>query len=293
MVKLTVFSLLNRSQSCLVTVHLPGSHRLVRALSDLCLEKHRYRSLHDQLRSLSETAIDSHRPRQLAMCSNYRPSQCFQRAPRFQYLVELQSSNTCFEGSTEFTPDFLPTAMSNSKYDDEHTEQFGFDSDQPKYLNDNLPSISDDKEEKLETLTFDSIDQESDDSLNFPSYAVERQCSSGADRDSLHEPENDYVMSNYSSADQVNTIVCHDINRWKLLILPTRTDSVDSLYEKRKGLMRLKSRSTDFYSPIHRSMIGKRVRLKRIRTSFSSNYKYSIDDYEDVHVMLRLCVCRF
>lgn len=79
------------------------------------------------------------------------------RKRKFQYLIELQSSNTCLEGSTEFTPDFLLTAKTNSKVDDEdQTEQFG-----------------------IETIS--SIDEQNDDhfefrSIHFDEFSRENLC---------------------------------------------------------------------------------------------------------------------
>ena len=78
-------------------------------------------------------------------------------AQKFQHYIELESSNTCLEGSTEFTPDFLLTTMNNSKPDDDdQTEQFGIDT---------IPLIINQNEEKIDTLTFNSTEKENCDSL--------------------------------------------------------------------------------------------------------------------------------
>lgn len=73
---------------------------------------------------------------------------------KFQYLIELQSSNTCLEGSTEFTPDFLLTAKTNSKLDDEdQTEQFGIET---------ISSIDEQTDDRFEfrSIKFDEFSRE-------------------------------------------------------------------------------------------------------------------------------------
>ena len=49
---------------------------------------------------------------------------------KFQRYIELESSNTWLEASTEFTPDFFMASMNNSKHDDDQTEQFAFEIEQ-------------------------------------------------------------------------------------------------------------------------------------------------------------------
>jgi hypothetical protein len=80
---------------------------------------------------------------------------------KFKHYIELESSNTCLEASTEFTPDFLLTTINNSKYDDDdQTEQFGIDTEKQDY------SIINENHEKIDTLTFNSIEKENYDSLD-------------------------------------------------------------------------------------------------------------------------------
>lgn len=85
---------------------------------------------------------------------------------KFQRYIELESSNTCFEASTEFTPDFLVTTMNNSKYDeDAQTEQFGIDTKKAGCQTDTISLIIDKKQEEIDTLAFNSTEKENCDSL--------------------------------------------------------------------------------------------------------------------------------
>jgi hypothetical protein len=89
---------------------------------------------------------------------------------KFQHYVELESSNTCLEASTEFTPDFLlTTTINNSKYDDDNddqTEQFGIDIEKQDYQTDTISLIINGKQDKIDTLTFNSTEKENYDSLD-------------------------------------------------------------------------------------------------------------------------------
>ena len=176
---------------------------------------------------------------------------------RFQYLIELQSSNTCLEGSTEFTPDFLLTAMTNSKFDDDdHTEQFGIETDQQRYLLDTISSRVDDPQDKLETLTFDSIDGESDDSLDLLP---------------IKSTENEEHLSSFSpSADRVE-----NLSQWQLPGSARRTNSCDDFTAKHQSQFHLKHRNTSFHShslSSYRSMIGQRVRIKSMHNQNNNFY---------------------
>jgi hypothetical protein len=86
---------------------------------------------------------------------------------KFQYYIELESSNTCLEASTEFTPDFLLTTINNSKYDndDDQTEQFGIDAEKQDYQTDTISLIINKNQDKIDTLTFNSTEKENYDSL--------------------------------------------------------------------------------------------------------------------------------
>jgi hypothetical protein len=87
---------------------------------------------------------------------------------KFQYYIELESSNTCLEGSTEFTPDFLLTTNNNLKYDnddDDQTEKFGIDTEKEDYQTDTLSLIINKSQQKIDTMTFNSTEKETYDSL--------------------------------------------------------------------------------------------------------------------------------
>ena len=171
-------------------------------------------------------------------------------AKRFQYLIELQSSNTCLEGSTEFTPDFLLTAMTNSKLDDEdHTEQFGIETDQQRYFLDTISSRIDDQQDKLETLTFDSIDDgESEDSLDpLPIQSVGNE---------------------------------EHLSVWQLPSSARQTNSCDDFAAKHQSQFHLKHRNTSFHGhslSSRRSMIGQRVRISSASAYHRNNNFYDDD----------------
>jgi hypothetical protein len=119
----------------LVTLHLPG-HRPKHALSDTFIYQmhhQQYSSSHHHFISFSETTIHSliHRS-----STKEETNHLLKHIGRkFKHYIELKSSNTCLEGSTEFTPDFLLTTMNNSKYDedDDQTEQFGIDNEKQNH----------------------------------------------------------------------------------------------------------------------------------------------------------------
>jgi hypothetical protein len=85
---------------------------------------------------------------------------------KFQHFIELESSNTCLEASTEFTPDFLLKIINTSKYeDDDQTEQFGIDTEKQDYHTDTISLIINKNQDKIDTLTFNSTEKENYDSL--------------------------------------------------------------------------------------------------------------------------------
>jgi hypothetical protein len=86
---------------------------------------------------------------------------------KFQRYIELESSNTCLEASTEFTPDFLLNTMNSSKYDDDEdqTQQFGIDTEKQDYQTETNSLIIDKNQLKIDTLTFNSTEKENYDSL--------------------------------------------------------------------------------------------------------------------------------
>lgn len=109
-----------------VTLHLPG-RRLHRSLSDAVLSRpHRSAASNHRIFSLSETLLHRYPRSFVAKGGQQRLLRCI--GQKLQRYVELESSNTCLEASTEFTPDFVLTATNNSKYEnDDQTEQFGLD----------------------------------------------------------------------------------------------------------------------------------------------------------------------
>lgn len=88
---------------------------------------------------------------------------------KFHRYMELESSNTCFELSTELTPDFVLTTKNNSKYDDIHncqTERFQITMEKEDDQNETLSLIIDEDQEKLDTITLSSADKDNYDSLD-------------------------------------------------------------------------------------------------------------------------------
>lgn len=149
--------LISNSGTLSMSVYLPG-RRLNRALSDTYIYRiQQSSSSHHRLNSFSETTIHSF----------VRRSHLLKRLGRkFQQFIELESSNTCFEASTEFTPDFLVTTMNTSKYDeDDQTEQFGIETKSRDCRTDTMSVIIDKNHEEMDTLAFNSTEKENCDSL--------------------------------------------------------------------------------------------------------------------------------
>lgn len=129
-----------------------------------------YKSSYHRFNSFSETILcslkhhfDYHRIKRAA---TEQLSHCI--GQRFHYFIELESSNTCLEASTEFTPDFLSTIINNSKYDDDNvrTESFAIGFDEPDYQTDTMSLVVNEQDEKTDTLTFSSIEKENHHNLN-------------------------------------------------------------------------------------------------------------------------------
>ena len=153
--------------------HLPG-HRPNRYFSDtLTYHIHRqqqYSSSYNQLISWSETDIHSlqHRFHDHRAVDKKTKHMFEWTRQKLQRYIELESSNTCLEASTEFTPDFLLTTINNSKYgdddDDEQTEQFGINTEKQDYQIETI-CVTINKQE--DTLTFNSTDKGINNSLDF------------------------------------------------------------------------------------------------------------------------------
>ncbi|CAF0996672.1 unnamed protein product [Rotaria sordida] len=159
-----------------VSFHLPG-HRLNHAFSDTFIyhihHHQQYSSSYHQLISYSETTINS-----LIRRFHHRwtikeeTKHLFKRIEqKFQHYIELDSSNTCLEVSTEFTPDFLLTTINNSKYydenDDDQTEQFGIDTEKQDYQTDTISLATNEQQDKIDTFTSNSTEKDNYDSLDF------------------------------------------------------------------------------------------------------------------------------
>lgn len=148
-----------------MSLHLPG-RRLNHALSDTFIyhihHHQQYSSSYHQLISFSETTIHSLINR---LSTKEKILQCI--GQKFQHYVELTSSNTWLEASTEFTPDFLLNTMNSSKYDDDddQTQQFGIDTEKQDYQTETISIIIDKNQPKIDTLTFNSTEKENYDSL--------------------------------------------------------------------------------------------------------------------------------
>jgi hypothetical protein len=146
-----------------MTLHLPG-RRLNHALSDTFIyhihHHQQYSNSYHQLNSFSETTLH----KLMHYWSTKEKTKYI--GQKFQQYIELESSNTCLEASTEFTPDFILTTIKNSKYDDDdQTEQFGIDTEKQDYQTDTISLIIKKNQEKIDTLTFNSTEKENYDSL--------------------------------------------------------------------------------------------------------------------------------
>ena len=156
-----------------VTFHLPG-RRLNHAFSDTFIyhihHYEQYSSSNHRLISFSETTMHSLMHRFHHRWTTKEETKHFVKriGQKLQHYIELESSNTCVEASTEFTPDFLLPTINNSKYDvdDDQTEQFGIDTEKQDYQTDTISLIINEQDKKIDTLTFNSTEKENYDSLD-------------------------------------------------------------------------------------------------------------------------------
>jgi len=169
---------------------------------------------------------------------------------QFKHFIELQSSNTYLEASTEFTPDFILTTMNSSKH--EQTEQFGIDT---------LAANSNEKEnyDSLEYVYSNTIDFHQsifeDDHLLKSSIT---EISSLASINPISESIKDDYLSNAIDFCEFLSPILHTC-QWQTPIQLCRATSFDSLFEKQRAKLELKLRSN---SNNDINMIGKRVRIK-------------------------------
>lgn len=245
------FSISNFSSA---SVYLPG-RRLNHALSDSYIDRlhhyQQYSSSHHQFNSFSDTNLPSSSKEQ----TGYLLTRTF---PRY---IELESSNTCLEASTEFTPDFLLTTMNNSKYDeDAQTEQFGIETKKVDCQTDTLSLIIDKKQEEIDTLAFNSSEKENCDSLELDMEM------------NLQDRLNNDEPSIFNSFDlhQLSALQWKSC-RWQLPNFPRRTNSTDVIYERCWGKVQSNS-----YNGIH--FIGRQVRIK---SHSSLSHKRSIINYNN------------
>ncbi|CAF4866234.1 unnamed protein product [Rotaria sp. Silwood1] len=156
-----------------ISFHL-SDRRPNHAFSDTFIYHIYHRQQHSfschRLISFSETTINSFMHRfDHHWITKEETKHLFKRiGQKLQHYIELDSSNTCLEASTEFTPDFLLTTINNSKYDDsdDQTEQFGIDTEKQDYQTDTISIITNEQQEKLDTLTFNSTEKDNYDSLD-------------------------------------------------------------------------------------------------------------------------------
>ncbi|CAF2684010.1 unnamed protein product [Rotaria sp. Silwood2] len=157
-----------------ISFHLPG-RRPNHAFSDTFIyhihQRQQYSSSYHQLISFSETTINSlMHPFHHHWTTKEETKHLFKRiGQKLQHYIELDSSNTCLEASTEFTPDFVLTTINNSKYDDDdddQTEQFGIDTEKQDYQTDTISLVTNEQKEKTDTLTFNSTEKDNYDSLD-------------------------------------------------------------------------------------------------------------------------------
>jgi hypothetical protein len=253
-----------------MTLHLPG-RRLNHALSDTFIyhihHHQQYSSSHHQLISFSETIIHS--------STKEQTQHLLKRiGQKFQHYVELESSNTWLEASTEFTPDFLLTTMNSSKYDDDdQTQQFGIDTEKQDYQIENQP--------KIDTLTFNSTEKENYDSLELDILNNEFNIEEEEISKSLITESNSLFFND----DSVSPVI-HQMNKekyscqlfeplletyqWQVPILPRKTNSIDLIYEKRSAKIDFKYSKIRSNSNNRIDLIGKQVRIKSNPSSRAS-----------------------
>ena len=152
-------------------------HQSFRSLSDTCVgsihHHHRHLDQQQQLLSSSIRLVSISEP-DLSLWLKFRCSKFSKHSKhfklfqqKFSYFIELESSNTYLEASTEFTPDFFLSTMNNSKYDEERTEQFGIDVYNQTMRPNVFSSISsDEQEEQKLSVVSNSQHEQNQDSLN-------------------------------------------------------------------------------------------------------------------------------
>ncbi|CAF1341320.1 unnamed protein product [Adineta ricciae] len=225
-----------------VTIHLP-SHHLHYALSDTFVHRlQRYSISHPRITSFSETFI--HHLHQ----SSSLPKNKMKPLLKF---VELESSNTFLEASTEFTPDFQITTMNSSKYDD-HTEQFGIDIGKLEIL----PS---DSLHTSRSVNKSNIDEEN----TLKSSITEMNSLFLHNTTSLSHDEDEFITPTINCQLLEPLLNSHQL---QIPILLRKSNSIDSIYAKQTAHIRS-----------NRSIVGKRVMLKSI--SSKSLYCESICQY--------------
>ncbi|UJR38318.1 hypothetical protein I4U23_030988 [Adineta vaga] len=243
-----------------ITLHLP-TRRLDHALSETFIHHlQRCSTSHHRITSFSETLI--HHLHQSSSTKEKTKHLLKYIDRKFQHYIELESSNTFLEASTEFTPDFLLTTMNNSKYDDDEdqTEQFGIDLE---------------KQEKFKILAVDSLRMNQ--SIN--EFKIEEE--ENTSKSSMTEI-NSLFLNNTTSIsfeDEFNSSKINQLNekdhcyqllkpfihshQWQTPILLTKSTSIDSIYEKQTANIRSNRN--------HRvNIIGKRVMIKSKSSSRSS-----------------------
>ncbi|CAF0719024.1 unnamed protein product [Adineta ricciae] len=234
-----------------VTIHLPSRH-LHYALSDTFVHRlQRYSISHPRISSFSETFI--HHLHQ----SSSLPKNKLKRLLKF---VELESSNTFLEASTEFTPDFQITTMNSSKYDD-HTEQFGIDIGKLEIL----PS---DSLQTSRSVNKFNIDEEN----TLKSSITETNSLFLHNTTSLSHDEDEFITPTVNCQLLEPLLNSHQL---QMPILLRKSNSIDSIYAKQTAHIRS-----------NRSIVGKRVMLKSIsnherrKTTSILNYNNNYHEHD-------------
>ncbi|CAM4827703.1 unnamed protein product [Rotaria magnacalcarata] len=284
-----------------ITVHLPGG-RPKYVFSDTFIyhtrHHQKYSSSCQQLISVSDTNIHAlmnsfHHHRTI----KEEIKQLLKRVGQiFRRYVELESSNTCFEASTEFTPDFLLAPMNSFKNDgadNDQTEQFGIDTEQPGYETDRISFGFGDQQEKFDTLTFNSTEKENYDSLDLDIEQDHDEHSLFTSVD-IHQ-SNQYSINHLSVAEYVNQLQQGNCvsqllephlgaYQWQLPILARKANSMSFIYEKKIAKINLKNLKISPNSKTVMNIIGKQVRIKS--NSFSQISKLIIKPFSSIYPFL-------
>ncbi|CAF4071089.1 unnamed protein product [Adineta steineri] len=259
-----------------VTLNLSG-HRLNHTLSDTFIyhihHHQQYSPSNHKLISYSETTIHSLMHRFHQQCSTKKEEtkrllKCI--GQKFQHYIELESSNTCLEASTEFTPDFLLTTINTLKYDEnDQTEQFGIDIDKQDYQTD--------------TLTFNSSEKDNHDQYPFTLIRTYQSINK-----SQIEEDNSLFLNNSTSVscddDFISPVInrlnnktyccqllepLRNLNQWQIPILPKESNSFDLIYEKQMAKINCKHLRTRSNLNNRINISGKRVLVKSNSLSLS------------------------